>query len=295
MTTGKESFGTSYQIGLKQLQFDSQGTENGGAGGESAEGLTAAKQFAEARTAPPGSSTPAHTRRALGQLNGLSTVGGNWSDVTAVKYDADDSDYRDYYSNSSGGSGNVTGRITGLAADGSGHVYAAGAAGGVWRSSTGGGNWTAIADALPSLSSGDLELNGADGSLWYATGEANTGGTSYVGVGRLPAREPRSGAFAPATASAATSSSRRRSTRSGSRMAASGRPHFAASGSTRRRRRAAHGRSRTRRTRATFLPACSSTRRRRPASGASRRRARRTRRTRTSSTTSRSTRKMRLT
>ena len=52
-------------------------------------------------------------------------------------------DYRDYYSNSSGGAGLVTGRITGLAADDHGHVYAAGADGGVWRSTTGGGNWTA--------------------------------------------------------------------------------------------------------------------------------------------------------
>ena len=40
----------------------------------------------------------------------------------------------------------------------------AGADGGVWRSSTGGGSWTPIADGLPSLSSGDLELNAADGS-----------------------------------------------------------------------------------------------------------------------------------
>ena len=97
-------------------------------------------------------------------------------------YDADDPDYRDFYSNSSGGAGLVTGRITGLTADNNGDVYAAGADGGVWRSTTGGGNWTPIADSLPSLSSGDLEL-APDGSLWYATGEANTGGTSYAGTG----------------------------------------------------------------------------------------------------------------
>ena len=64
-----------------------------------------------------------------------------------------------------------------------------GADGGVWRSTTGGGNWTPIADSLPSLSSGDLEL-APDGSLWYATGEANTGGTSYAGTRRLPPGQP---------------------------------------------------------------------------------------------------------
>src|SRR5919199_3469490 len=170
-----------------EMQESSQGTANGGRGGESEEMLRAMTEFAEARTAPSGIVNPGAYSSAVSQLNGLSTLGGAWSEVTKVKYDADDPDYRDYYSNSSGGSGLVTGRITGLAADGSGYVYAAGADGGVWRSSTGGGNWTPIADALPSLSSGDLEI-APDGSLWYATGEANTGGTSYVGTGvyRLP-------------------------------------------------------------------------------------------------------------
>ena len=89
------------------------------------------------------------------------------------------------------------GRITGLAADNNGDVYAAGADGGVWRSTTGGGNWTPIADSLPSLSSGDLEL-APDGSLWYATGEANTGGTSYAGTGVYRLAKPTTGTFSPA-------------------------------------------------------------------------------------------------
>ena len=178
-----------------EMQESSQGTENGSRGGESEEMLRAMTEFAEARTAPSGIVNPGAYSSAVSQLNGLSTVGGAWSDVTKVKYDADDPDYRDYYSNSSGGSGNVTGRITGLAADGAGNVYAASAAGGVWRSTTGGGNWTPIADGLPSLSSGDLELNPADGSLWYATGEANTGGTSYVGSGVYRLANPVTGKF----------------------------------------------------------------------------------------------------
>jgi hypothetical protein len=75
----------------------------------------------------------------------------------------------------------VTGRITGLASDAAGDIWAAGADGGVWRRDAGAASWTAIDDGLLSLSSGDLEYSG--GKLWYATGEANTGGTSYVGAG----------------------------------------------------------------------------------------------------------------
>src|SRR5262245_26509011 len=89
------------------IEESSQGTENGGSGGESAEMLRAMTEFAEARTGPSGIVNPGAYSAAVGQLNGLSTVGGAWSDVTAVKYDADDPDYRDYYSNSSGGSGLV--------------------------------------------------------------------------------------------------------------------------------------------------------------------------------------------
>ena len=183
----------------REFSLNSPGTENGGAGGESAELLTAASQFAQARTAP-GIVAPGAYTNAYNQLNTLPTYGNDsWSDVTktAGGYDADDADYRDWYSNSSGGAGLVTGRITGLAADDDGHVYAAGAMGGVWRSSTGGGKWTPIADGLPSLSSGDLQLDRANGSLWYATGEANTGGTSYVGSGVYRLASPTGATFDP--------------------------------------------------------------------------------------------------
>ena len=165
----------------KDLQEGSQGVANGGAGGEAAELQTAMEQFAEARTAPGIVNAGAYSS-AFNHLTGLDATAGTWDEVTNVPYDADDPNYRDYYSNSSGGSGLVTGRITGLAADANGNVYAGGADGGVWRSTTGGGNWTPIADKLPSLSTGDLQI-GPDHALWYATGEANTGGTSYVGSG----------------------------------------------------------------------------------------------------------------
>ena len=182
------------KLAAKEIEGNFQGGETG-AGAESFEALTAATQWAQARTAPSGIVQPGAYSAAFGQLTGLGTVGGAWDNVTRRPYDAEDIEYRDFYSNSSGGAGLVTGRITGLAADADGYVYAAGANGGVWRSSTGGGNWTPIADALPTLSSGTLELDGS-GALWYATGEANTGGTSYAGTGVYRLANPRSGQFA---------------------------------------------------------------------------------------------------
>jgi len=163
---------------------------------ESTEAVTIADQFAQARTAP-GIVAPGAYGNAYTQIQALPSTAGTWHEVTKVPYNADDPRYRDWYSNSSGGAGYVTGRITGLAADSADHVYAAGADGGVWRSSTGGGAWTPIADALPSLSGGDLQLAGSDGSLWFSTGEANTGGTSYVGAGVYRLAKPATGSFAP--------------------------------------------------------------------------------------------------
>ncbi|KRF27860.1 hypothetical protein [Phycicoccus sp. Soil802] len=162
---------------------------------ESKEAVTIAEQFAQARTAP-GVVAPGAYGNAFTQIQGLTHSAGTWKEVTGVPYNADDPRYRDYYSNSSGGAGHVTGRITGLAADNANHVYAAGADGGVWRSSQGGGAWTSIADTLPSLSGGDLQLAG-DGSLWFATGESNTGATSFVGAGVYRLGSPTSAAFAP--------------------------------------------------------------------------------------------------
>ena len=171
------------------------------AGAEAFEAATIADQFAQARLAP-GIVAPGAYSAAYAQLTNTSVVPvtkGSWHEVTGLPYDSDDPRYRDFASNSSDSSGLVTGRITGLAvdpADGN-YVYAAGADGGVWRSAQGGGAWTPIADQLPSLSSGWLVLAG-DGSLWYATGEANTGGTSYVGSGVYRLGNPRSGQFTPA-------------------------------------------------------------------------------------------------
>ena len=110
-TTGRSH---TNSVALKQLQFESQGIDNPGA--ESNEYLTAAQQFAEARTSPSGIVNPGAYGTAVSDLKAMPTLPGTWTDVTAVKYDADHPAYRDYFSNSSGGSGLVTGRITGLAA-----------------------------------------------------------------------------------------------------------------------------------------------------------------------------------
>ena len=174
----------------------------GEAGGESVEARTASEQFAQARTAP-GIVNPDGYRQALAALQLLPTAGGAWSEVTKVPYNADDTRFRDYYSNSSGGSGNVTGRVTGLASDDGGYVYEGGANGGVFRAHlTGTGPsatqaWTPISDQLGTLSTGDLRLAPDRGSLWLSTGEANTGATSYVGLGVYALADPKTGAFTP--------------------------------------------------------------------------------------------------
>jgi len=53
---------------------------------------------------------------------------------------------------------------------------------------------TALTDGLPTLSVGWLEL-APDGALWLATGEANTGGTAYVGTGVYRLANPKTGVF----------------------------------------------------------------------------------------------------
>ncbi|HKT02943.1 MAG TPA: glycosyl hydrolase [Rugosimonospora sp.] len=154
-----------------------------------------ADQYNEARSAP-GIVAPGAYSAAWAQLGSLPHTQGTWRNDTSLPYNSDDPRYRDVNSNSSGGAGYVTGRITGLAADGNGYVYAGSANGGVFRSSTGGGNWEAISDRLPSPATGDLRLDGK-GRLWYATGEANTSATSFVGAGVYVLSDPRHGRFSP--------------------------------------------------------------------------------------------------
>ena len=164
-------------------------------GGEAQEEAEQADQYAEARTSP-GIVAPGAYGAAYDALVDLPHTPGGWSDLTRLPYDSDDPRYRDINSNSSGGAGKVTGRVTGLAADRHGYVYAGSANGGVFRSRTGGGHWTNISDGLPALSTGDLQLDGW-GRLWYATGEANTSATSFLGTGVYVLDDPRKGSFSP--------------------------------------------------------------------------------------------------
>jgi hypothetical protein len=137
-----------------------------------------AAQWAEPRYGPPGA-----LLRARAHVAGMATMGGSWSEVTSKPYNSDDLHYADpAISNSGGGSGFVSGRMTALAVDGS-YTYAGAADGGVWRSTDGGATWTPLTDRLASTSIGSLAVNHADHSVWLGTGEANTSSDSFMGVG----------------------------------------------------------------------------------------------------------------
>ncbi|MER6124237.1 glycosyl hydrolase [Streptomyces sp. NPDC001795] len=198
------SGGSSKPFGVRELReqallhqqkglsaFAETGKDGGDNEGE--EIAEQADQYAEARTSP-GIVAPGAYGAAYDALSTLPHTTGSWSELTKLPYDSDDPRYRDVNSNSSGGAGKVTGRVTGLAADNHGYVYAGSANGGVFRSSTGGGHWTNISDRLPALSTGDLQLDGR-GRLWYATGEANTSATSFLGTGVYVLDNPRYGSF----------------------------------------------------------------------------------------------------
>jgi len=131
---------------------------------------------------------------AVASLNGTTRTAATWSEVTTKPYNADDANYdAQPASNATGGAGYVTGRITGIAGDAAGYVYAGGANGGVFRRAPGSTTWTPISDQIPSLSTGYLTL-ASDGSLWLATGEFNFGGYS-VGVGVFRLGNPQTGTF----------------------------------------------------------------------------------------------------
>jgi hypothetical protein len=148
-------------------------------GSDASEAQTAAEQLAQPRGLVPSGAY----RQAFAALSALPTSGGAWTETTDVAYDSDDLRYRDPNGNATGGLGIVSGRVVALASDPSGALYAGSANGGVFRSAAGDGtDWQPISDDLPSLSVGDLAVSPA-GEVWLATGEANTGGTSYAGDG----------------------------------------------------------------------------------------------------------------
>ncbi|MGW2858169.1 glycosyl hydrolase, partial [Streptomyces sp. NPDC001215] len=119
----------AHSVGAISPKAKAADGDNGNEADEIAEG---ADQYAEARTSP-GIVAPGAYGAAWQSLRNLPGTGGSWRSVTDLPYNSDDPRYRDIDSNSSGGSGNVTGRMAAMAADDDGYVYAGSAGGGVWR------------------------------------------------------------------------------------------------------------------------------------------------------------------
>jgi hypothetical protein len=145
--------------------------------------LEQADQYGEARTAPADTVDAGAFTGAYAAFKNLPVAGSNWTEVTSTPYNSDAQNYRDpVWSNSGGGAGDVAGRMTALAVDGT-TLYAGGADGGVWKK-VGNGAWQPLTDDGPTLSIGALAVT-PDHTLFVGTGEANTNSDSYAGIGVL--------------------------------------------------------------------------------------------------------------
>ncbi|MDQ6615391.1 MAG: glycosyl hydrolase [Actinomycetota bacterium] len=145
--------------------------------------LDGAQQYTDVRTAPATSVSSAAFTAAGSQAAALGRTGGAWKEITTLPYNSDAVGYRDLvWSNSSGGNGVVTGRMTSLAVDGT-TVYGGAAGGGVWRSDDSGATWTPLFDQQTVIPVGAVAVNHADHSVWVGTGEANFNFEAYSGSG----------------------------------------------------------------------------------------------------------------
>jgi photosystem II stability/assembly factor-like uncharacterized protein len=88
--------------------------------------------------------------------------------------------------------GNVSGRLTGVAADPGDPIgktlYVAAAGGGVWKTTDGGTNWTPLTDNQSVLFMGSIAVihpSGQSAIIYAGTGEANSSGDSFYGEGVL--------------------------------------------------------------------------------------------------------------
>src|SRR5882724_3707203 len=90
--------------------------------------------------------------------------------------------------NSATASGNVSGRLTGVAAHPTdvNTIYVAPAGGGVWKTTNGGTNWSPLTDTQSTLSMGAVAIARSNPLMIYAgTGEAHNSGDSNFGRGIL--------------------------------------------------------------------------------------------------------------
>jgi uncharacterized repeat protein (TIGR01451 family) len=78
----------------------------------------------------------------------------------------------------------VSGRVSALAVNNQGDIYAGGAQGGLWRRDHVTHEWTALTDNLPTLSVGAVAIAPSNQNIIYlATGEGDLSGDSYYGDG----------------------------------------------------------------------------------------------------------------
>jgi photosystem II stability/assembly factor-like uncharacterized protein len=150
--------------------------------------LGIAYSFAGVATAPGIEVDSAAYVEAFAHAASLPVVGGSWTELQNKRYNSDNRDYRDpFISNSGGGSGNVSGRMSGLAVmpgTGGNEVYAGGAGGGVWKTTNGGGTWTPVFDRVAaSIAIGSIAIDPATHAIWVGTGENNTAFENHKGVG----------------------------------------------------------------------------------------------------------------
>ncbi len=81
---------------------------------------------------------------------------------------------------------NATGRISAIAVDPLGNIYAGAASGGVWLSKDGGAHFTSIGDSLPTQSIGSILVDSNNSNpprVFVGTGEGNSSLDSYYGQG----------------------------------------------------------------------------------------------------------------
>ena len=150
--------------------------------GDALEVADRAEQYTAMRTAPADSVSAEAMVAARAQAAAMPTADARVREVTGQPLQAEPPGYTDpYWSNAGSGFDLVSGRVTGLVADGD-TLYAGAADGGVWKSANGGTTWKSVWDDQASLSIGALAM-GPNHALWVGTGEANTNSDAYLGIG----------------------------------------------------------------------------------------------------------------